>query len=239
MSFATKAYKVRLVLGFICLIAGIAFMAHSFLEPKVSPIIKPSVFKDYKHLGAISYRQLHPKLSEKAILVFVVNDFSTEKDIILGALESGQKLDEREYILITNENSWSTILSQEFSFKGISPTEEALESDSFVAPTYVVLIHQQDYFTKPPVELNLGAEFKAEYQTYTLVNLEIAKTGAGSFKCPNRKRAFLLKSETDLDCFQLWMEKLVYRKRKNLDLTKTIGALDQVHLKHYLVYYSK
>ena len=212
MSKYQKPYRTRLILGVICLIAGIAFMFHSFLELRLNPVIRPASYKSYADFGQASYEQLHTKLSEKAALVFAIVDFEIEKEFLLAFLKKGQEMDEREYILVSNEAQWTDYLSQNYSFKGVVPTEDSLESDSFVSPTYIVLIKQQDVFDAN-INLNLGAESKPEYQIYNFVNVAISKERPSPYKCPNRKRAFQMKSVEDLECFQVAMEKRVNRKR--------------------------
>jgi hypothetical protein len=238
MSVTKKPYRMRLILGVICLIAGIVFMIHSFIELRLNPVIKPTNYESFADFGSASYKQLHAKLSEKAALVFAVSDFSTEKDFLLGFLKAGQEMDQREYILISNNAEWKDGLSQNFSFKGVAPTEDSLDSDSFVAPTYIVLVRQQDAIQQD-TNLQLGPESAPEYQTYHFMNIAISKEQPHAYKCPNRKRAFELKSMEDLECFQVMMEKRVNRQRNLLDLTKQIGAIDQMDLKHYLLYFSK
>lgn len=238
MSVTKKPYRMRLILGVICLIAGIAFMIHSFLELRLNPVVRPTSYSNFEAFGGSAYQQLHAKLSEKAALIFAVADFEAEKDFLLGFIKMGQEMDQREYILVSNEVAWTDALSQAYSFKGIVPTEDSLESDSFVSPTYIVLLKQQDGFNHN-IDLNLGAESKPEYQTYHFMSIPISKVQPSAYKCPNRKRAFQLQSMEDVECFQVMMEKRVNRKRNQLDLKQSIGAIDQMDLQHYLLYFSK
>ncbi|MCB0348676.1 MAG: hypothetical protein KDD37_07560 [Bdellovibrionales bacterium] len=230
-----KIYRIRFVLGLVCLLAGIAFMVHSFLEPKPSPILKPTIFDTETTFGADSYSLLLAKLSEKAILVFYVEDFSKEKDFIVGFLKKGFEEDQREYILKSMVPTWNQELNQSINFSGKPLTEESSDLDTSVAPTYVVLVNKSDMLK----DLQLDPDSTGEYQEYHFIGMSVSAAGPSAIKCTSRKEAFLLKSLSDLDCFQLWMEKNIYRQRHRMDLTKKVGAVDQVDLWHYLIYRTK
>ncbi len=236
MPSTKKVRRIRLALGVICLLAGIAFMAHSFLEPKPSPILKPSIISSQNEFGKNAYKLLLAKLPEKAILVFSISDFSAEKDFVLGFLLAGQENDQREYILTSFVPTWGDELKAGMTFIGKPLTEETSELESSVAPTYVVLREKQDSTSN--IDLNIEDE-NGEYQQYSFIITPVSSDGPSNIKCPSRKDAFLLQSIADLDCFRLWIEKNIYRQRHKMDLTKPIGAIDQIDLRHYIIYHTK
>lgn len=236
MPLTKKVYRIRLFLGVVCLLTGIAFMVHSFLEPKPSPILKPTLIETADGFGVNAYKLLLAKLPEKAILVFNISDFATEKYFILGFLRAGQESDQREYILTSTLPSWDEELRSSMAFTGRPLTEEASELESSVAPTYILLREKQNFMNDVIIEIE---DEHGEYQKYNFILTPVSAIGPSNIKCLSRKHAFLLQSMADLDCFQLWAEKNIYRQRNKIDLTKPIGAIDQVDLRHYIIYHTK
>jgi hypothetical protein len=242
----TRKYKKRVILGVVCFVAALVFLINSFLVPKGIQILKPSSLESPEHLGIYVYRGIRPKLAAKATFVFAVpSGGHSYRDIIVGLLKEGQVLDQRRYNVVIDpalggETAWN--IPKELL--SVTPANPAALIDTGI--TYVALVPEEkishhelkpeEKSWAPPIKESEEAPLEYYFYFSVMAAKEADLWQLGH--CKNTKQPF----EKDGDvypCFAIPVSNWAVQNERKLDLSKRIGALDQIGQRRYLIYITK